>query len=136
MKLKYFLIPALMLMFFSINTFSQENKSNSDNQYLTKADVMPIPVGGIAAIQKHVHYPEIAKRAGIQGKVLVKAFVNEKGIVTDAGIIKGIGSGCDVTALSAVKTTKFIPGKKDGKAVKVQITVPILFKLAEKKESK
>lgn len=136
MKLKYFLIPALMLMLFSINTFSQENKSNSGNQYLTKADIMPVPVGGIAAILKNVHYPEIAKRAGIQGKVLVKAFINEKGTVTDASIIKGIGSGCDIAALAAVKNTKFIPGKKDGKDVKVQITVPILFKLADKKGSK
>lgn len=97
--------------------------------YFVAVEEMPEPVGGIAAIQQKIVYPEIAKRAGVEGKVYVLAFVNEGGSVTDAKIIKGIGAGCDEAALDAVKKTKFKPGKQRGVPVKVQVSIPIVFKL-------
>lgn len=97
--------------------------------YFVAVEEMPEPIGGIGEIQKKIVYPEIAKRAGVEGKVYVLAFVNESGIVTDAKIIKGIGAGCDEAALDAVKKTKFKPGKQRGKAVRVQVSIPVVFKL-------
>jgi protein TonB len=94
---------------------------------------MPEPIGGISAIQKRVIYPEIARKAGIQGKVFVQAFIDEKGDVIKTKILKGIGSGCDEAALNAVKETKFTPAKQKGKLVKVQVVVPVLFKLNNSK---
>ncbi len=44
-------------------------------------------------------------------------------------LLRGIGAGCDEAALDAVKKVKFIPGMQNGKAVNVEVTVPILFKL-------
>jgi len=44
-------------------------------------------------------------------------------------VIKGIGAGCDEAAVQAVMQTKFKPGKQRGKAVKVQVSIPIVFKL-------
>lgn len=90
---------------------------------------MPVPIGGIADIQKRIVYPEIAVRAGIHGKVFVKAFVDENGNVFKVELQKGIGGGCDKAAMEAVKNAKFYPGKQRGEPVKVQITIPILFKL-------
>ena len=89
----------------------------------------PEPIGGIGGIQKQIIYPELAIRAGIYGKVFVKAFVDEEGNVFKVELQKGIGGGCDEVAMTAVKNTKFIPGKQRGRAVKVQMTVPINFKL-------
>ncbi|HSP87292.1 MAG TPA: TonB family protein [Ignavibacteriaceae bacterium] len=97
--------------------------------YFVAVEEMPEPVGGIASIQQKIVYPEIAKRAGVEGKVYVLAFVNEEGNVTDAKIIKGIGAGCDEAALDAVRKTKFKPGKQRGVSVKVQVSIPIVFKL-------
>jgi protein TonB len=97
--------------------------------YFVAVEEMPEPVGGISEIQKKIVYPEIAKRAGVEGKVYVLAFVDESGNVTDAKIIKGIGAGCDEAALDAVKKTKFKPGKQRGKPVKVQVSIPVVFKL-------
>lgn len=97
--------------------------------YFVAVEEMPEPIGGISEIQKKIIYPEIAKRAGVEGKVYVLAFVDETGTVTDAKIIKGIGAGCDEAALDAVKKTKFKPGKQRGKAVKVQVSIPVVFKL-------
>ena len=97
--------------------------------YFVAVEEMPAPIGGIKAIQEKIVYPEIAKRAGVEGKVYVLAFVNEQGEVTKAQIIKGIGAGCDEAALDAVLKTKFTPGKQRGKPVKVQVSIPIIFKL-------
>ena len=97
--------------------------------YFVAVEEMPGPIGGIRAIQEKIVYPEIAKRAGVEGKVYVLAFVDEGGIVTKAQIIKGIGAGCDEAALNAVLKTRFTPGKQRGKPVKVQVSIPIIFKL-------
>lgn len=104
-------------------------KKEEEPQYFVAVEEMPEPIGGIAAIQSKIVYPEIAKRAGIEGKVYVLAFVDEKGIVTKAEIIKGLGAGLDEAALKAVKATKFKPGKQRGKPVRVQVSIPIVFKL-------
>jgi protein TonB len=101
----------------------------SKDKYLINADVMPEVVGGMISILKKIVYPELAKRAGIQGKVYVLAFIDEKGDVNKTKIIKGIGGGCDEVAMNAIKQIKFIPGQRDGKPVKVQVTIPIVFKL-------
>ncbi len=90
---------------------------------------MPEPIGGIGEIQKKIIYPEIAKRAETEGRVYIKAVINEIGDVTQVEVLKGIGSGCDEAAMEAVRQTKFKPGKQRGKPVKVQITVPVFFKL-------
>ncbi|HSL90052.1 MAG TPA: energy transducer TonB [Ignavibacteriaceae bacterium] len=97
--------------------------------YYVAVDEMPNPIGGIQAIQSKILYPEIAKRAGIEGKVFIQAFIDENGDVADAKVIRGIGAGCDETALEAVKQTKFTPGKHKGEPVKVQVAIPIVFKL-------
>ena len=100
-----------------------------EDHYFVAVEEMPEPIGGIGEIQKKIIYPEIAKRAGVEGKVYVLAFVDESGTVTDTKIMKGIGAGCDEAALDAVKKTKFKPGKQRDKAVKVKITIPVVFQL-------
>jgi periplasmic protein TonB len=97
--------------------------------YFVAVEEMPEPIGGIKAIQEKITYPEIAKRAGVEGKVYILAFVDENGNVTKAQVLKGIGAGCDEAALDAVLKTKFKPGKQRGTPVKVQVSIPIIFKL-------
>ena len=93
---------------------------------------MPELIGGIAAIQKLVRYPEIALRAGVEGRVFVEFIVDEKGNVTDPHILRGIGGGCDEEAIRAVSTAKFKPGRQRGKAVRVKYVIPIHFTLKDK----
>ncbi len=98
-------------------------------QYYTSVEEMPEPIGGIPAIQEKVHYPEIAKQAGIQGRVFVKTLVNKEGIVVDTEIIRGIEGGCNESAMAAVKATRFKPARLKGEPVNAQVIVPILFRL-------
>ncbi|MBM4174691.1 MAG: energy transducer TonB [Ignavibacteria bacterium] len=97
--------------------------------YFEVVEDMPEPIGGIQAIQSKITYPEIAKRAGVEGKVYILAYVNEQGEVTKTEVLRGIGAGCDEAAEKAVRDTKFKPGKQRGKPVKVKVAVPIVFTL-------
>lgn len=97
--------------------------------FIPVAEEMPVPVGGLAEIQKKIVYPYIAIKAQIEGRVIVKAYVDENGNVVKTELLKGIGAGCDEAARLAVEQTKFAPGKQRGRPVKVQVAVPVLFKL-------
>ena len=100
-----------------------------NTEYLAFADQMPEPVGGLPEIYKMIQYPEIAKRAGVQGKVYVMAFINEEGGVDDVKVIKGIGAGCDEATVEAVKKAKFVPAQSGGKPAKVKMSMQFQFQL-------
>jgi periplasmic protein TonB len=93
------------------------------------SEVMPEPIGGLAAIQSKVKYTEIAKRIGVEGRVIIEATIDITGDVIDVEIIRGLGFGLDEQALSAVRNTKFSPGLQRGKPVRVKMNIPIKFVL-------
>jgi protein TonB len=96
-------------------------------------DEPPTPIGGQAAISRNTVYPEIAKEAGIEGQVVVQAFINENGVVEHCLILKGMpGTGLDESAISAIKKTKFKPAKQRDRNVGVWISIPVTFKLNTK----
>lgn len=89
-------------------------------------------------IYNNLKYPKTAAKEGVEGKVLVRFVVKSNGEIGDINIIKDIGEGCG----EAVKTVlqnmndlneKWIPGKQQGKNVSVYFTLPIVFKLSDKK---
>ena len=90
---------------------------------------MPELIGGLGSIQSKIKYPEIAKKAGVEGRVFVQFVVDEQGNVADPVVTRGIGAGCDEEAVRAVMQAKFKPGKQRGKAVRVKMSLPITFKL-------
>jgi protein TonB len=99
--------------------------------FFVAVEEMPTPIGGIALIQSKIKYPEIARRAGLEGTVYILAYLNEEGIVVKTEIAKGIGGGCDEEAEKAVKDTRFTPGKQRGKPVKVKVMIPVKFQLKD-----
>ncbi len=125
---KIIVIIAISIFFYADIPASMAQQ-NGGGQYLPFAQVMPSPIGGLAAIYKSITYPEIAKQAGVQGKVYLLAFIDENGNVNDVKVVKGIGAGCDEAAISAVKKVKFTPGKNKGVPVKVKLSLAIQFKL-------
>ncbi len=127
MKKWYFALNPLIITILLITNLSAS--SGDEVKYLPFAEKMPEVVGGLAAIAKNIKYPEIAQKAGVQGKVFILAFVDEDGSVSDAKVVKGIGAGCDEAAIAAIKKCKFSPGVHEGKKVKVKVAIPIEFKM-------
>jgi protein TonB len=62
-------------------------------------------------------YPQAAREAGVEGKITVELLIDEKGKVTEAKVLKGLGFGLDELAIARAKTCSFEPATKDGKAV-------------------
>lgn len=126
--MKIFTLLFLLLIMFSHNSFAQAEVS-SDDGYLAFAQVMPEPVEGLPAVIKKIQYPPIARQAGLEGKVFVMAYVDEKGNVDDVKVLKGIGGGCEEEVIKVLKTTKFKPGMNNGQPVKVKTSLSFAFKL-------
>ena len=75
-------------------------------------------------------YPEIAQEAGIEGVVVVQAFIDEKGRVKETLILKGVpNTGLDEAAMEAIRKTRFRPAKQRERAVGVWISLPVNFRL-------
>ena len=75
-------------------------------------------------------YPEIAQEAGIEGVVVVQAFIDEKGRVKETLILKGVpNTGLDEAAMEAIRKTRFRPAKQRERSVGVWISIPVNFRL-------
>jgi len=106
-----------------------EEDKGGEEDFFMAVEEMPELQGGIASLQKKVNYPEMARKAGIEGRVVIQFIVNENGEVEDPHVIRGIGGGCDKEALRVVKEAKFKPGRQRGEPVRVQFSLPITFRL-------
>jgi protein TonB len=104
-------------------------EKEEEEDFFVVVEEMPELIGGMAALQASVKYPEMARRAGIEGRVTVQFVVNEKGEVENPRVIRGIGGGCDEAALEAVRNAKFKPGRQRGRPVRVQYALSINFRL-------
>ena len=84
----------------------------------------------IAAIARNFRYPDDARRAGLQGRVLLSFNVTAQGTVADVQVVQPLWPSIDAEAIQAINRLKrFKPGLQDGKPVKVRFTVPIDLKI-------
>lgn len=108
----------------------QKSEGDKEEDFFVAVEDQPELIGGIGELQEKVTYPSRCKRAGIEGRVTVQFIVNTQGEVENPKVIRGIGGGCDQAAVEAIKKyAKFKPGRQRGKAVNVQMSLPILFRL-------
>lgn len=71
-------------------------------------------------------YPKAARDAGVQGTVMVMAWVKTDGTVGDTRVVKSIAA-LDAAAVAAVKQLRFKPASFQGKPVAVWVGVPVRF---------
>ena len=84
----------------------------------------------LAYVAKNIKYPASALEQEIQGVVLLRFVVLENGSVGEVLVTRGIDPACDKEAVRVVKSLpRFIPGKQQGKGVKVWYTLPIRFQI-------
>ena len=103
---------------------------DEEEDFFVVVEQMPEIQGGMAAISSKIEYPEMARRAGIEGRVIVQFIVNENGQVENPRVVRGIGGGCDQEALRVIREVKFKPGMQRGRPVRVQFSLPIVFRLS------
>lgn len=108
---------------------AEEEEEEEEPEIFIAVEQMPELQGGLAAIQQQIEYPELARKAGVEGMVVVQFVVDEEGNVTEPAVLRGIGAGCDREAIRVVREAKFTPGMQRGRAVRVKMSLPIRFTL-------
>jgi len=89
--------------------------------------------GGEPALQQYlkeqVKYPELAKKNGIQGRVVVGFQVEADGSLSSIRVLRDIGGGCGEEAIRVVKgMPKWLPGKNNGVPAPREYTLMVTFK--------
>ncbi len=99
--------------------------------YLPMQKITQLPVISEKSVLERLPYPEMARRAGIMGKVFLELFVDSKGKIRRIAVLKEdpAGYGFAEAAVSAFDGCTFIPARLDGKPVAVRFRYPIRFSL-------
>jgi protein TonB len=91
--------------------------------------VMPSIIGGQKNLYSKIVYPEIPKRAGIEGRVTVQFIVDKNGQVNSPKIIRSVHPELDKELLRVIELVRFSPGVQNGVLVKVRMTQTVNFQL-------
>ncbi|MEO0077788.1 MAG: energy transducer TonB [candidate division WOR-3 bacterium] len=80
----------------------------------------------------HAVYPELARQAGIEGRVTVQVVVGADGRPGNPTVIGTSGSAVlDQAAVEAALRCRFVPGYQRDKPVPVLVAIPFRFRLGE-----
>ena len=74
-------------------------------------------------------YTEQARRANLEGDVLLEIVVRRDGTVSDPRVVKRLGAGLDERAVQAVRQWRFEPARRLGAPVDVIVEVSVEFRL-------
>ncbi|MFA6457494.1 MAG: energy transducer TonB [Bacteroidota bacterium] len=108
-------------------TFIPGESEEKEPASFTAVEKEPIPIESPSPI-----YPEIARRACIEGTVFVKMWVTREGRVKKAEIYKSASPIIDQAAVNAALSWKFTPAVMNNGPVSVWVTVPFRFRLNSK----
>ena len=109
-----------------------EGEINDDDLLFVQVDEDPEFPGGEEAMRKFIEdnlqYPRLAAENGISGKVYVTFVIDTDGTVLKPRLLRDIGGGCGTEAIRIIKLMpKWKPGKQNGKPVRVQYNLPVVF---------
>ena len=82
-------------------------------------------------VNEHLNYPESAKAAGIQGRIVLGFTVGTDGRMKDIRVLRGVHPTLDAEALRVLEscTEPWTPALQDGQPVEVKYTFPVIFQL-------
>jgi len=130
MKLKIILIG--IFSFLSLSIMAQDGTLSKDH-FLDGFSLPGFPCGDIEMhkfINKRLVYPLSAQKTGIEGQVVIKFVVSEKGDIGDVRVLKSLHPDCDSIAINIVRAMpRWIPGKSNGKITAMNYSLSIHFQL-------
>ena len=137
------LFPTLLAIMIMFNTEAQQalDQEKGNDWVHEKVEVMPEFPGGKKELFNYmiakIKYPNDAEKAGVEGKVMVKFVVDVDGSIVNVQAKNSVYPSIDKQAIEVVSSMpKWTPGMQDGKAVKVEMVLPIAYKLTDKESPK
>lgn len=112
----------------------EDPQIDSLDDVVTFCEQMPAYDGGGEAmmgfINKNLIYPIEARKNRVEGRIVLQFVVNRDGSLSNIEVLKGLGFGCDEEAVRVVMLMpKWVPGRQNGKVVRVRYTLPMVFRL-------
>jgi len=120
-----------------VHTELKESVDSTHQDVFNVVEDMPQFPGGATKLfeylAQNVNYPTEAEKANIQGRVIATFVVEKDGSISNAEVVKSVAPSLDAEALRVINAMpNWIPGKQNGKEVRVKYTVPISFHLQGK----
>ncbi|MBT8401233.1 MAG: energy transducer TonB [Rhodothermia bacterium] len=112
----------------------EEEPEEDLDEIFVVVEQMPEIVGGPGKIYDYLEYPVIARQAQMEGLVVVQIVVEPDGTGSSPRVVKSAGQILDDAAVAAVLKLKFKPGMQRGRAVRVNMAIPIRFMLREREK--
>lgn len=119
----------------STSTSNEDEDERENDQVYMIVEESPSIVGGMERVREAIEYPEKAKKKGTEGRVLVQFVVDQQGQATNVEVLRGINTSLNQEARRVIRSLDFTPGKQRGEPVKVQMSLPVTFRLPEGQES-
>ena len=120
----------------SIDAFAEEEEEEEEEQqvFVVVEDMPQFKGGGINAFRKYVQenisYPTVAAENGIEGTVFVRFVVDTDGGISNVSVMRGVDPSLNEEAMRVIRgAPEWEPGQQRGEPVRVQFTIPIVFKL-------
>jgi TonB family protein len=107
-------------------TFEDKTAWFDPSQYPLRDDGVKL---GRATSMPDPEYSEPARKAKLQGTVMLALAINAEGTVNAVKVVCSLEPGLDQNAADAAKKWKFTPATKDGKPMPIQIETSINFRL-------
>lgn len=110
---------------------SDEPEEEEDvDEIFVAVEEMPEIIGGVAHLQSLVEYPEIARKAQMEGTVVVRVVVNLDGSPSNPEVLRSAGAALDKAAVEAVMKLEFTPGRQRNRPVRTLMAIPVRFQLS------
>lgn len=88
--------------------------------------------GGPRFVQRVLpKYPELARRKGREGLVVLRLTIGAGGELKDVAVVEGGGHGFEDAALAAVRASSYAPAMQNGQNVECSALLPIRFALKD-----
>jgi TonB family protein len=71
----------------------------------------------VVLVKTEPEYSEQARKARVQGTIVVEGVIDERGLTSTLQVRDGLGFGLDEQAMEAVRQWRFRPATRDGKPV-------------------
>ncbi|NGP88409.1 energy transducer TonB [Fodinibius halophilus] len=104
-------------------------EEDDEEKLFVIVEEMPKMKGGQEWLYNNIEYPEMARKAGIEGRVIIQFIVNKKGKAQNLKILRSLGGGCDEAAKKVLRDAEFSIGRQRGRPVKVKMSQSIVFRL-------
>lgn len=132
--MKHLLLSTILLMAFAAPLLSQsEVQDGTHRNYEVKMTKQAEYPGGDNALYqslfKRMQYPAEAKEKRITGDIMVSFYVEADSTTSEVRAMRDLGGGTKQEAERLIRETKFAPAIQNGKPVRQQMMLPVLFRI-------